>query len=78
MTTIEATVRIPTRPIFVAPSSPFYVGQRVRVTAGGHRDERGTVRDVRPAWDGQEVVVVTLDTAMLFYGSARCLEPVTQ
>ena len=61
-----------------APAPDFAIGQRVRVTRGGHRGEIGTVYDIRPRWDDPDddgpVVVVNLQTLMLFYGSRRCLE----
>lgn len=52
-------------------------GQRVRVTRGGHSDETGTIRDVRPNdWTGRTTFVVTLDTGTLWYDGGSRMEVV--
>jgi len=68
----------PTKTNHILAAPAFAVGQRVEVTRGGFRDYQGTVTATWTNADGGTTVDMTLDSGILFYGSAHCLKAVAK
>ena len=65
----------PINDIITPTGQRLAIGDTVRVTAGGQRNEIGLVTDIYP-WHSFTLVVVKLETGTLFYDDGHRLEHV--